>query len=134
MSNSGKISTFRSVTEGSRQHRAARHSSTNSSVSPSVHSHVPRTRSCPWETDVSLGIMATCHIFLSFTSCFVIRAALHPLSVCGVHVGVCLRVESRSRYLSENAVTTAPTPPPPPPSCSQPPHFFSHFGRNTEQG
>lgn len=130
-------------------HPSFSHSSTNSSISLSFHSDVPRACSCPWETDVLLGIMAQCHIFLSI---YILFWGLHrpfSQSVYGMHVSVfalftCLCVESWSRCLSENAVTTAPNPPcagicsPPAPhicscvfaiaaACSQPPHFFLFY-------
>lgn len=72
---------------------------------------------CPWETDVLLGIMAKCHVFLSI---YILFWGLHsavPIfcvwnaceRVCSVYVYLC--VESWARCLSENAVTTAPNPP-----------------------
>lgn len=73
------------------------HSSPNSSISLPFHSDVPRACSCPWETDVLLGIMAKCHIFFffyPFTSCFVVRIVLRPFSrfgrLCMECMWVCL--------------------------------------------
>lgn len=87
------------------------HSSANSSISLSFHSDVPRACSCPWETDVLLGIMATCHIFLSIY--ILLWIVLCPNSQFGTlymeHICcVCLCVESWSQCLSVNSVTTAP--------------------------
>lgn len=58
------------------------------------HSDVPRTCSCPWETDVLLGIMAECHIFLSIYILFCCLYSALPIfsvwkSVYGIHVCVC---------------------------------------------
>lgn len=58
------------------------------------HSDVPRTCSCPWETDVLLGIMAECHIFLSIYILFCcLYSALPIFSVPPISVLVCLLLQ-----------------------------------------
>lgn len=98
------------------------------------------------------GLWQSATSFYPFTSCFVFCTVLCPFShfgsLCMKGMSVfalfmCLCVESWSRCLSENAVTTAPNPPcygiySPNPhicpcvfaiaaSCSQPPHFFLFY-------
>lgn len=103
------------------------------------------------------GLWQSATSFYPFTSCFGVCIMLCPFSVYGMHVSVfalfmCLCVESWSRCLFENAVTTAPNPPcigiySPNPhicscvfaiaaSCSQPPHFslFYSWGGTQNKG
>lgn len=114
------------------------------------HSDVPRTCSCPWETDVLLGIMAECHIFLSIYILFCCLYSALPIfsvwkSVYGIHVCVCsvyvsacwipitLFVWERC-YHSTNPLLQWYLPPhicscvfAIAASCSQPPHFFLFY-------
>lgn len=86
------------------------------------------------------GLWQSATSFYPFTSSFGGLHSALPIfsvweSVCGMYVSVfslfmCLCVESWSRCLSENAVTTAPNPPlrwylpPPPPPPPNPPYLF----------